>query len=316
MHMNARHMRVGWLVTVMLPVIVLAVSGCGSERGVRTVVRGQRAIQAPRVFAHASEPYAPAGVSISQPLPGGQDMSLSQAKAAVNFPIPTPSTTGADASDLTDVSVSTAENEIALVYPDLTVTMAPAVYDNALTNYTAFVAENNATASVSQLGSLPELVITPDTDGYSNNPAWIEFDLNGTDVNIMSQSQTTSELQSVAESIVGNSNCSAGCSSTANLRRSERAYAASLGTVIGNLKSPARQGSVIRLVGSAGRVVAEVYVHQGTSAFRLRLRPGIYRLTASIRLPATSTRSCRNRFVRVRPHQTSELRFSNGCPQA
>jgi hypothetical protein len=47
----------------------------------------------------------------------------------------------------------------------------------------------------------PALVITPRTDSCGSNPAWVEFEHSGIDINIYSSGYGTGTLPSVANSL-------------------------------------------------------------------------------------------------------------------
>ncbi len=83
----------------------------------------------------------------------------------------------------------------------ITITMAPANYSNARTEFRRFIAQNHAVAVIGHVHRHPALVITPRTDGCGSNPAWVEFKRNGIDVNIYSASYGTNTLLSIADSL-------------------------------------------------------------------------------------------------------------------
>jgi hypothetical protein len=80
--------------------------------------------------------------------------------------------------------------------------MGPAAYQDPTSEYEAFAAEDNAQSAVGQVDGLPALVISPDTDCGQSNPAWVEFDLNGIDINVFSAGYSDDQLLDAADSMV------------------------------------------------------------------------------------------------------------------
>jgi hypothetical protein len=103
------------------------------------------------------------------------------------------------------VWVDRATREVALVYASangrVDVLMAPATYKNARATFAQFIAENHAKVTIAKVNGRPALVIEPHTDACRSNPAWVEFDLNGVDVNIVSATQDAAALLAVANSM-------------------------------------------------------------------------------------------------------------------
>jgi hypothetical protein len=94
--------------------------------------------------------------------------------------------------------------QVALVFDNgkVEITMAPAQYRNPLRNFRAFIAENRVTAAIGQVNGQPALVITPKTDATTHsNPAYVEFDRNGIDINISSHTYGTGTLLAIASSM-------------------------------------------------------------------------------------------------------------------
>jgi len=73
--------------------------------------------------------------------------------------------------------------------------------DGQSSPFKAFIAENNATAAMGQVNGQPALVIEPNTDAPRSNPAWVEFNRNGIDINVVSSSYGTDTLLAVADSM-------------------------------------------------------------------------------------------------------------------
>lgn len=135
------------------------------------------------------------------PLAGGVKTTLAGAQAAAGFPILVPDDPGLGRASAAQAWVS--RQAVALVYArgKITITMAPATHPDALRWFRTFIAENHAAAAIGQVNGQPALVITPGTDACGTNPAWVEFDHKGLDINISSSSDGTTALLAVAASM-------------------------------------------------------------------------------------------------------------------
>ncbi|MHB8246560.1 MAG: hypothetical protein ACYDGN_14670 [Acidimicrobiales bacterium] len=123
----------------------------------------------------------------------------------MNYPISQPDTPATNSSTLTSIILNSQTQQVALVYGNgnTTIMMQPAQYSDALANFESFVQQNPGIAVVSTIGSFPALEISGDAPAAPNlNPAWVEFDLNGVDINVVSYERTTSALETVAASMV------------------------------------------------------------------------------------------------------------------
>ena len=83
----------------------------------------------------------------------------------------------------------------------VTVMQAPAIYSSAVKEFRRFVAHSHATAAIGHVHRHPALVISPHTNGCGSNPAWVEFEHNGIDINVYSGSYGTATLLAVADSL-------------------------------------------------------------------------------------------------------------------
>ena len=130
-------------------------------------------------------------------------MPIAAATALVNFPVPQANVAAAGPRKLTGVWVNRAMQQLALVYDDgdVTVVMSPAWYSDPKSEFSDFLSSNNATARLGSVNRNAALVISPHTDVKRSNPAWVEFDLNGVDVNVESATQGTAALLGVARSL-------------------------------------------------------------------------------------------------------------------
>jgi hypothetical protein len=133
--------------------------------------------------------------------------TVAGAQAAVGFPVPTPSGAAASPANLTQAWVNTYNDEVALVFDKgkIDITMARATPQKDLRYFQAFVAQKNknrVTDAIGQVNGRPALVITPNTSAVCHcNPAVVEFDRNGIDVSIYSNTYGTGTLLAIASSM-------------------------------------------------------------------------------------------------------------------
>lgn len=140
---------------------------------------------------------------MAHPLVNGQETTVQAAQAAVGFQVPVPDIAAASTSNLTKTWLDSSQQLVALVFDDgkLTIMMGPASYQDATSEFKTFIAENDANASIGQVNGQPALIIEPGTDTEKSNPAWVEFDHNGIDINLVSNSYGTDTLLAVANSM-------------------------------------------------------------------------------------------------------------------
>lgn len=145
---------------------------------------------------------APAVPNLVEPLVYEETTTVSGAQTALGVPMAMPVAAAASNSNLTHVWMN-GEHQVALVYDSgkLTIMMWPARYTDPLEEFESFISVTTATASITQVAGRPTLVIEPGTDAPRSNPAWVEFDRAGIDVNIVSDSYGTSTLLDVANSM-------------------------------------------------------------------------------------------------------------------
>jgi hypothetical protein len=167
--------------------VSVAAAGCGDTR---TTV---------------ATPSSPGGVSLSRPLPGARPISLAAARGAIGFRVPQPHVAAAGPANLTGVYADRKSQQVALVYGGgrVTVMMAPAVYADPRARFNTFLRENHAKAKFGSVDGDVALVISPDSDPQRANPAWVEFDLDGVDIDVVSATRTTTLLLRVARSLAG-----------------------------------------------------------------------------------------------------------------
>jgi len=128
---------------------------------------------------------------------------LRAADAAVGFSVPQPDTRIARPGTLTAVWIVKATRQVALVYRGGTVTvmMARALYSDPRSEFSRFLRENHAHARLGSVDGLVALVIWPRSDAKRSNPAWVEFDRHGIDINVVSATRPPRALLAVARSL-------------------------------------------------------------------------------------------------------------------
>jgi hypothetical protein len=106
---------------------------------------------------------------------------------------------------LTGVYADRKSQQVALVYGvgEVMVMMAPAVYADPRARFNTFLRENHAKATLGSIDGDVALVISPDSDPQRSNPAWVEFDHDGVDMDVVSATRTTTLLLRVARSLAG-----------------------------------------------------------------------------------------------------------------
>lgn len=136
------------------------------------------------------------------PLAGGTKTTVAKAQSIARFPILIPDVRAALLSNLSQTWVDD-HRHVAMTFADghVTITLAPAIYSNALNDFRRFIRQNHATAAIEYVHRQPALVITPRTDSCGSNPAWVEFEHSGIDINIYSSGYGTGTLLSVANSL-------------------------------------------------------------------------------------------------------------------
>jgi hypothetical protein len=167
------------LIIALVAVLSLAGAGCGQTR--------------PPINTDSSF----GGLSLAHPLIAAHRASIAAAGRAVDFPVPQARTAVAGPATLTAVWVNTTARQVALVYSggDVTVMMALAPYRHPRAAFSRYRRENHATTRLGSVDGNVALVIAPRTDAKRSNPAWIEFDDSGVDINVVSETQGTAVLQ-------------------------------------------------------------------------------------------------------------------------
>ena len=132
----------------------------------------------------------------------GRKVMITEAEAAVGYPVPLPDTVAASRANLDEVWVNSDTRQVGLVFAEkITIRMQPAIHPDPAHHFDRFVAENNVVAEVGQLRGQPALIITPNTDAYDSNPALVEFYRGDIDISVFSYDYGTATLLAVAESM-------------------------------------------------------------------------------------------------------------------
>jgi hypothetical protein len=139
----------------------------------------------------------------ADPLPGGRRTTVTAAQSTVGFPVLVPHDPALSPARATQIWVSSQAAAFSYAWGKITITMTLATYPDALTWFHTFIAENHyVVAAIGQVNSQPALVITPGTDKCDGgNPAWVEFDHDGVNVDVFSHRYGTSTLLAVADSM-------------------------------------------------------------------------------------------------------------------
>jgi|ERR1700722_9984180 len=134
------------------------------------------------------------------PLFDARVMTVKAAESAAGYTIPMP--TAAGLPILTKVWES-PNHEVALVFArdKVTLLIRPATYTDPAVWFRKIVAESPGRASVGRVNGRPAVVIQPNTDPYGPNPTWVEFYRDGLDINVISTSDKSDTLVSIADSI-------------------------------------------------------------------------------------------------------------------
>jgi hypothetical protein len=133
----------------------------------------------------------------------GRATTIAGAQDAAGFSLLVPQVPAARPANLIHVWVDDRRH-VALVFAagKVTIMLARANYSDALADFRRFIVQNHVAASIGHVHNRPALVISPRTDVCGSNPAWVEFDHGGIDINIYSTSYGTDTLLSVADSLV------------------------------------------------------------------------------------------------------------------
>jgi len=139
------------------------------------------------------------------PIGGGRLVSLSTAEAEMGFALLMPASDLASRSNLVEVWSEPSEQEVGLVFESegkrLIIDLYPAYLEDPKANYQAEIDLNLADQRLTEILGQPAIVTEPYTDVPKTNPAWLQFDLNGVDVNLFSYGFSTEDLIEVAQTL-------------------------------------------------------------------------------------------------------------------
>jgi hypothetical protein len=133
----------------------------------------------------------------ADPLPDGTRTTVGHAQSVAGFPVLVPH------GQASKAQVWVTNYAVALSYGGgkITITMTIASYSDPLAWFKTFIAENHVAAGIGQVNGQPALVISPDTSECGGNPAVVEFDYQGVDIEISSHAYGTATLLTVADSM-------------------------------------------------------------------------------------------------------------------
>jgi hypothetical protein len=229
---------------------------------------------------------SPLGLSKATTITGAQD--------AAGFPVLIPHVPAARLANLTRAWVDN-RGHVALVFASgkVTITLAPALYSDALTDFRRFIAQNHAAAIIGHVHRHPALLISPRTDSCGSNPAWVEFDHRGIDVDIYSSSYGTETLLSVADSL---------------LPVPPPGIVTGIAAPCAGPPAAVRDPVTVFAIRDGKTVATQVTQYKGRrDRFRFELAPGRY----EIRAPQSADKS--PQVVMVRSGQTSTVNFPDAC---
>ncbi len=138
----------------------------------------------------------------SSPIAGGKATTVTHAQSVARFPVLMPDVRAARLSNLSKTWVND-QRYVVLEFAGgkVTIMQAPAIYSSAIKEFQRFVAHSHATAAIGHVHRHPALVISPHTDACGSNPAWVEFEHKGIDINVYSGRYGTDTLLAVADSL-------------------------------------------------------------------------------------------------------------------
>lgn len=135
------------------------------------------------------------------PLIADRRTTVAAAQSAAGFPVLVPYDPALSPARETQTWVSNQAVAFSYARGTITITMTLAAYADPLTWFHTLIAEIHAAATIGQVNSEPALVIAPNTDECGGNPAWVEFDHDGVDIDLSSHDYGTTTLLAVADSM-------------------------------------------------------------------------------------------------------------------
>jgi hypothetical protein len=139
------------------------------------------------------------------PIGGGRIVDIATAAAEIKFGLLMPSSELASQSNLATVWSEPDQQEVGLVFESgdkrLVVDLYPAYLEDPKANYQAEIDLHLADQRLIEVLGQPAIVTEPYTDAPKTNPAWLQFDLGGVDVNLFSYQYSTTDLIDVAATL-------------------------------------------------------------------------------------------------------------------
>jgi hypothetical protein len=148
-------------------------------------------------------PSGPTGLDTAEPLlPGGEVVSLDEARAKPGFEILIPDHQEANGSTIDEVWYSESDNMVGVIFASGIVQYwQPTPYGDAHQGFEERISEGGADMRLIQVRGHEALIIEPDTDVEKANPAWLDFVEEGVLVSLWSYDHTAEDLIAVAESM-------------------------------------------------------------------------------------------------------------------
>lgn len=195
----------GYRVVSALCLTAVALAACSTTQSVKP---DRDAVRNTKTFS--GEPP----VNWSQPLRNAHRVTLAVAGKALGFVIPMPAAGSLIRAGgvppnqirLTAGPVWVSGPEVALTFNrgGVTILVGHATYTNpGRTFRTELAAIKVGRAVIRSVNDEPALIIQPRTDYAKSNPAFVEFDLHGLDIQVISTRLGTSLLRAIAETIKG-----------------------------------------------------------------------------------------------------------------
>lgn len=140
--------------------------------------------------------------SLKNPLDGGIEVSMEEARSGTPFEIAMPSTEQASADNLAQTWISPNDQVALRFLSDVLITMQIPDFDNAEAEFTELIASGsvkNGHLDVVQNGAA--LIMDPNTDVDKSNPGSLQFVRDGVSITIYGADLDSESLKDIANSI-------------------------------------------------------------------------------------------------------------------
>jgi hypothetical protein len=286
----------------------------------RTTPKARLTAQTPR----------PRGFTIASPdrgspLSAGVAVTLAEARAAVDFPVPVPATPASGSSNLSSVWLDKEQDAVGLVFGggSLSVVMYRNPQFSPATFFPTFIAQNDSTATLTQVAGNLALAISGDSDYSQSNPAFVQFDVRGVIVEIFSHAYSTAPLLAAGASLAQQANC-APCTQSAGAqhmsqRLNSRSSSHALARVTGRMRASravrARytRPPMVRIFSPSGLAFASKYLRSWSQPFSFDVPSGHYKVFAPAQDHNGSVRNCEVKRIEVRARQVVHLNLGSRC---